>query len=85
MTQGGGAYRPSTTSIPARMSAASRWTLPGARDHRRLLVRGTQTTVARRLLMNASHWTTTTGRRNPGSDRRLAQFDDYVTRLKETP
>ena len=43
-------------------------TFPGASSHRRLLVSGTQTTVASRLRFKASPWTTTTGRRNPGPE-----------------
>ena len=43
-------------------------TLPGASAHRRLLVSGTQTTVATRLRFRASPWITTTGRRNPGPE-----------------
>ena len=42
--------------------------VPGASAQRRLLVRGTQTTVANRLRFRASPWTTITGRRNPGPD-----------------
>ena len=41
---------------------------PGASAHLRLLVKGTQTTVAIRLRLKALHWTTSTGRRNPGSE-----------------
>ena len=47
---------------------AARWTFPGAKAHLRLLVRGTQTTVAIRLRFKASHWTITTGLRKPGPD-----------------
>ena len=42
-------------------------TFPGASAQRRLLVTGTQTTVAIRLRLNASPCTTT-GRRNPGPE-----------------
>jgi hypothetical protein len=42
--------------------------LPGASAHRRLLVRGTHTTVAIRLRFRASPGTTTTGLLNPGPD-----------------
>ena len=43
-------------------------TFPGASAHRRLLVSGTQTAVARRLRFRGSPWTMTTGRRYPGPD-----------------
>ena len=43
-------------------------TFPGASAHRKLLVSGTQTAVASRLRFNASPWTMTTGRRNPGPE-----------------
>jgi len=39
---------------------------PGASAQTRLLVSGTQTTVAIRLRFKGLPWTTTTGRRNPG-------------------
>ena len=51
-----------------RWFAARSRTLPGASAHFRLLVRGTQTTVASRLRLSASPWTTTTGLRKPGPD-----------------
>lgn len=51
---------------PVRSAGIS--TLPGAAAQRRLLVSGTTTTVAIRLALNASPWTTITGRRNPGPD-----------------
>lgn len=56
-----------TESLGSPVVAASSRTFPGAPVQRTLLVRGTQTTVAIRLRLNASHWTTT-GRLNPGSD-----------------
>lgn len=43
-------------------------TFPGAFAHRKLLVKGTQITVAMPLRLKASPCTTTTGRRNPGPD-----------------
>jgi len=43
-------------------------TLPGASAHFILLVNGTHTTVPILLWFTASHWTTTTGRRNPAED-----------------
>jgi hypothetical protein len=45
-----------------------RWMLPGAKAHLKLLVRGTQRTVAILLRFKLSDCTTTTGRRNPGPD-----------------
>ena len=50
------------------VSRPDRATLPGVDDHLRLLVRGTQTTVRSALRLNASDWTTTTGRRKPGPE-----------------
>jgi hypothetical protein len=42
--------------------------LPGDSARRRFVVRGTQTTVRKRLRLNASLWTMATGRRNPGAE-----------------
>lgn len=55
-----------TDSLGRRVIIAVRSTLPGASAHCKLLVSGTQTTVAIRLRFKASPWTTTTGRRKPG-------------------
>ena len=57
-----------TESFGRRVARAGRRTLPGASAQPRLLVSGTQTTVAIRLRLNESPCTTTTGRRNPGPD-----------------
>ena len=52
--------------------------MPGASAHRRLLVKGTQTTLLIRLRFSASPWTTRTGLRKPGSEPvgsgRFAQY-----------
>ena len=57
-----------TDSFGRPVTPADKRTFPGASAHVRLLVNGTQTTVASRLRFKASPWTTTTGRRNPGPD-----------------
>src|SRR5439155_27023824 len=57
-----------TESLGSPVAFEARSTLPGASAQRRLLVRGAQTTVAIRLRLNESPYTTTTGRRNPGSE-----------------
>jgi len=57
-----------TDSFGRPLTPADKRTFPGASAHVRLLVNGTQTTVASRLRFKASPWTTTTGRRNPGPD-----------------
>src|SRR5579862_559563 len=54
-------------------------TLPGADAHRRLLVSGTTTTVARRLALNASPCTTATGRRKPGPEPAGSGSDAQAT------
>ena len=56
-----------TESLESRVARAGSNTFPGASAQRRLLVSGTHTTVAIRLLLNESPCTTTTGRRNPRS------------------
>jgi hypothetical protein len=57
-----------TDSFGRPLRRVSRRTFPGAKAHLRLLVSGTQTTVAMRLRFNASPCTTTTGLRNPGPE-----------------
>ena len=57
-----------TESCGSPDSALGTSTFPGASAHFRLLVRGTQIAVLMRLRLIALHWTTTTGRRYPGSD-----------------
>src|SRR5579864_1669603 len=57
-----------TESFGNPVRRADSETFPGAFAHRRLPVRGTQTTVAIRLRFKASPCTTTTGRLNPGPD-----------------
>ena len=67
-----------TESLGRPVVRVGRSTLPGASAQRRLLVKGTQTTVLKRLRLSASPWTTNTGLRKPGSDPvgsgRLAQY-----------
>ena len=67
-----------TESLGRPVVRAGRNTLPGASAQRRLLVKGTQTTVFMWLRFSASPWTTNTGRRKPGPDPvgsgRLAQY-----------
>lgn len=57
-----------TESLGNPVSRARRIRFPGAEARRRLLVRGTTTTVAIRLRLKALPWTTRTGRRNPGAE-----------------
>lgn len=57
-----------TESFGRSVSFADKKTFPGASAHWRLLVNGTQTIVAIRLLFKGSPWTTATGRRKPGPD-----------------
>ena len=57
-----------TESCGNPVSALGSRTFPGASAHLRLLVRGTQRTVAMRLRLMALHWTTRIGRRYPASD-----------------
>jgi hypothetical protein len=57
-----------TDSLGRPVTRAGRERLPGAPAHFRLLVKGTQTTVATRLRFTESHWTTTTGLRYPGPE-----------------
>src|SRR5271165_6100923 len=57
-----------TESLGSPVRRAERRTFPGAALHLRLLVSGTQTVVARRLPLSASHCTTTTGLLKPGPD-----------------
>lgn len=57
-----------TESFGRPVERRLRSTFPGAETHRRLLVKGTTTTVARRLAFRASPWTITTGRTNPGPE-----------------
>ena len=57
-----------TESFGRPVSRARKSTLPGASAHRSVLVSGTHTTVAMRLRLRGSPWTTTTGRRKPGPD-----------------
>jgi len=57
-----------TESFGNPVALADSRTFPGARAHVKLLVSGTQTTVAILLLFRGSPWTTTTGRLSPGPD-----------------
>ncbi len=57
-----------TESFGSPVAPAESSTLPGASAQTRLLVSGTQTTVAILLRFSASPCTITTGLRNPGSD-----------------
>jgi len=57
-----------TDSFGSPVALGGSRTFPGAVAHFRLLVKGTQTTVAIRLRLSASPWTTTTGRRKPGPE-----------------
>jgi len=57
-----------TESFGSPVKRGESVTLPGALAHLRLLVSGTQTTVAIRLRFSASPCTTTTGLRNPGPE-----------------
>jgi len=57
-----------TESFASPVRRFERCTLPGAKAHLRLVVNGTQTTVATRLRLSESDCTTTTGLRNPGPD-----------------
>src|SRR5258708_1714252 len=67
-----------TESFGRPVALADSNTLPGASAQRRLLVKGTQTTVLIRLRLRASPWTTNTGRRKPGPEPvgsgRFAQY-----------
>ena len=67
-----------TESLGRPVARAGSSTLPGAFAQPRLLVKGTQTTVRRRLRLSESPWTTTTGLRKPGPEPvgsgRLAQY-----------
>jgi hypothetical protein len=67
-----------TESLGRPVARAGRSTLPGASAHRRLLVKGTHTTLLIRLRFSASPWTTNTGLRKPGPEPvgsgRLAQY-----------
>ena len=62
-----------TESFGSPVRSAGSVTFPGAAAHRRLLVSGTTTTVPRRLALNASPWTTTTGRRKPGPEPAISR------------
>ena len=57
-----------TESFGRPATLAGNNVLPGAASQDRLLVSGTQTTVARRLRLGGLPCTTTTGRRNPGAE-----------------
>ena len=57
-----------TESFGSPVRRADKRRFPGANAHLRLLVNGTQITVPMRLRFKASHWTTTTGLRNPGPE-----------------
>jgi hypothetical protein len=67
-----------TESLGRPVARAGRSTLPGASAQRRLLVKGTHTTLRIRLRFRASPWTTRTGRRKPGPEPvgsgRFAQY-----------
>jgi hypothetical protein len=67
-----------TESLGRPVARAGRSTLPGASAHRRLLVKGTQTTLLIRLRFSASPWPTRTGLRKPGPEPvgsgRFAQY-----------
>ena len=57
-----------TESLGRPVARAGRSTLPGASAHRRLLVKGTHTTLLIRLRFSASPCTTRTGLRKPGPE-----------------
>src|SRR5206468_11771804 len=57
-----------TDSLGSPVALCDSSTLPGAFAHFTLLVSGTHTTVAMRLLLMASPCTTTRGRRKPGPE-----------------
>lgn len=57
-----------TESFGRPVVQAGRSTLPGASTKRRVLVKGTQTTVLMRLRLSVSPWTTTNGLRKPGPE-----------------
>lgn len=57
-----------TQSSATPATEAERNVFPGAAAQFKLLVRGTQKTVARRLRLSALPCTMTTGRRNPGAE-----------------
>jgi hypothetical protein len=67
-----------TESLGRPVARVGRSTLPGASAQRRLLVKGTHTTLLIRLRFNASPCTTRTGLRNPGPEPvgsgRFAQY-----------
>jgi hypothetical protein len=67
-----------TESLGRPVARAGSSTLPGASAHRRLLVKGTYTTLLIRLRFSASPWITNTGLRKPGPEPvgsgRLAQY-----------
>ena len=67
-----------TESLERPVARAGRSTLPGASAQRRLLVKGTHTTLLIRLRFSASPCTTRTGRRKPGPEPvgfgRFAQY-----------
>jgi hypothetical protein len=67
-----------TESLGRPVARAGRSTLPGACAQRRLLVKGTHTTLLIRLRFSASPWTTRTGLRKPGPEPvgsgRFAQY-----------
>jgi hypothetical protein len=67
-----------TESLGRPVARAGRSTLPGASAQRRLLVKGTHTTLLIRLRFSASPWTTRTGLRKPGPELvgsgRFAQY-----------
>jgi len=67
-----------TESLGRPVARAGRSTLPGASAQRRLLVKGTHTTLLIRLRFSASPWTTRTGLRKPGPEPvgsgRFAQY-----------
>ena len=67
-----------TESLGRPVALARRSTLPGASAQRRLLVRGTHTTLRIRLRFSASPWTTRTGLRKAGPEPvgsgRFAQY-----------
>lgn len=57
-----------TEALGRFVRSPGRSTFPQAVAHRRLLVKGTTTTVAIRLALRSSLCTTTTGRRKPGPE-----------------
>jgi hypothetical protein len=67
-----------TESLGRAVARAGRSTLPGASAQRRLLDKGTHTTLLIRLRFSASPWTTRTGLRKPGPEPvgsgRFAQY-----------